>query len=289
MRETWGEERQAEKLRNMIEASERDPDYWGALNFIAARLHKERRLFPHDLADWASRLHKGEVPRPRKLQSNKGQPHYANNSRDLWSAHVFSVLQFLGLTSKMECREAIAVACGVGLALATVVLVATHAVHAAEAQRGGGRGGRGAWMGGPGGAGPAGAFLPPLRRLDLTDEQREQVRTAIGESREAARTHARETRTARQALAEAVTTGAVDEDRLRTLGAEQGRLAGDGAVGRAQVYAAVWQILTPEQQARAEEIRAAREERRNARRERMEERRERMRERREERRERRNR
>ena len=65
---------------------------------------------------------------------------------------------------------------GVGLALATVVLVATHAVQAAEAQRGGGRG---AWMGGPRGAGPAGAFLPPLRRLELTDEQREQVRTAI--------------------------------------------------------------------------------------------------------------
>ena len=178
---------------------------------------------------------------------------------------------------------------GVGLVLATVVLVATHAVQAAEAQRGGGRGGRGAWMGGPRGAGPAGAFLPPLRRLELTDEQREQVRTAIGESRESARTHARATRAAREALAEAVTNGAVDEDRLRTLGAELGRLAGDAAVRRAQVYAAVWQILTPEQQARAEEIRAEREERRNARRERMEERRERMRERREERRERRNR
>ena len=160
---------------------------------------------------------------------------------------------------------------GVGLALATVVLVATHhAVHAAEAQRGGGRG---AWMGGP--AGPAGAFLPPLLRLDLADEQREQVRTAIGESREAARTHAREMRTAREALAEAVVTGAVDEDRLRTLGAELGRLVGDAAVRRAQVYAVVWQILTPEQQARAEEISAEREERRNARRERREERRER--------------
>ena len=164
---------------------------------------------------------------------------------------------------------------GGGLALATVVLVAAHAVHAAEAQRGGGHGGRGAWMGGPHGAGPAGAFLPPLRRLVLADEQREQVRTAIGESREAARTHARETRTAREALAEAVVTGAVDEDRLRTLGAELGRLAGDAAVRRAQVYAVVWQILTPEQQARAEEISAEREERRNARRERMEERRER--------------
>ncbi|MCE2541231.1 MAG: Spy/CpxP family protein refolding chaperone [Acidobacteria bacterium] len=174
----------------------------------------------------------------------------------------------------------------VGLAIVGVSVVAVaHPVHAAETQRGGGRG---AWMGGPRGAGPAGALLPPLRRLDLTDEQREQVRTAIGESREAARTNLRETRAAREALAEATASATVDEDRIRTLAAELGRLAGDAAVRRAQVYAAVWRILTPEQQARAEEIRAEREERRNARRERMEERRERMRERREERRERRN-
>ena len=129
-------------------------------------------------------------------------------------------------------------------------------------------------------------LLPPLRRLDLTDEQREQVRTAIGESREAARTNLRETRAAHEALAEATASATVDEDRIRALAAELGRLAGDAAVRRAQVYAAVWRILTPEQQARAEEISAEREERRNARRERMEERRERMRERREERRER---
>ena len=178
---------------------------------------------------------------------------------------------------------------GCGLALAVVALAAVHTVDAAEAQRRGGRGGRGASMGGPRGGGPVGALLPPLRRLDLSDEQREQVRTVIGESREAVRTHLRETRTAREALAEAVAAGTVDEERIRTLAAELGRLAGDAAVRRAQVYAAVWQILTPEQQARAEEIRAEREERRSARRERMEERRERMRERREERRERRNR
>lgn len=167
----------------------------------------------------------------------------------------------------------------VGLAIVGVLVVA--AAHAAEAQRGGGRGGRSAWMGGPRGAGPAGALLPPLRRLDLTDEQREQVRTAIGGSREAARTNLRETRAAREALAEATASATVDEDRIRTLAAELGRLAGDAAVRRAQVYAAVWRILTPEQQARAEEIRAEREERRNARRERMEERRERREERRE--------
>ena len=166
---------------------------------------------------------------------------------------------------------------GVGLALAAAALTAVHAAHAAEAQRGGGRGGRGAWMGG----GPAGALLPPLRRLDLSDEQREQVRAAIGEGREAARANFREMRAAREALAEAVASATVDEERIRNLAADLGRLTGDAAVRRAQVHAAVWRILTPEQQARAEEIEAEREERRSARRERMQERRERREERRE--------
>ena len=169
----------------------------------------------------------------------------------------------------------------VGLAVAAVAAVVP--AHAAEEQRRGGRGGRGALMDGLRGAGPAGAFLPPLRRLELTDEQREQVRTLIGEGREAARASFEETRAARAALAEAVASATVEEERIRTLAAELGRLAGDAAVRRAQTYAAVWQILTPEQQARADEIEAEREARRGARRERMQERRERREQSREER------
>ena len=175
------------------------------------------------------------------------------------------------------------VVAGVGVALFVAALAAVHVTHAAEEQRWGGRGGRGAWMGGPRGGGPGGAILP-LGRLDLSAEQREQVRTAMEESRSTARAQLSEMRAAREALAEAVSSASVDEDRIRTLAADVGTLTGDAAVSRARVYAAVWQILTPEQQARAEEIAAAREERRNARRERIQERRERMRERGEERR-----
>ena len=171
----------------------------------------------------------------------------------------------------------------IGLVLAGAALVAAAPAHAAEEQRRGGRGGRGAWMGGPRGGGPARAVLP-LGRLELSDDQREQVRTVMAESREEARDHLREMRAAREALAEAVSSPDVDEDSIRTLAADVGRLTGDAAVRRAQVYAAVWRILTPEQQERAGEIAAEREERRSARRERMQERRERMRERREERR-----
>ena len=151
-----------------------------------------------------------------------------------------------------------------GLGLLLVTGAALAAPHAAEGQR---RGGRGAWMGGP-----AGGSLP-LGRLELTAEQREQVRSVRGENREAARTQLRELRAAREALAEAVSSPDVDEDRIRTLAADLGRLVGDAAVRRAEVHAAVWRILTPEQQARAEEIAAEREERRSARRERMRERR----------------
>lgn len=150
-----------------------------------------------------------------------------------------------------------------GLGLLLVSGAALAAPHAAEAQR---RGGRGAWMGGP-----AGVSLP-LGRLELTAEQRERVRSVRGENREAARTRLRELRAAREALAEAVSSPDVDEDRIRTLAADLGRLVGDAAVRRAEVHAAVWRILTPEQQARAEEIAAEREERRSARRERMRER-----------------
>lgn len=108
MRETWGEERQSEKLRNMIDASDRDPDYWEALNLIAARLHEERQRFPDELADWASQLHRVEIHQPKKRRSNEGQPPYANDVRNFNYADVFGLLGYLGLTAKTERYAAIA-------------------------------------------------------------------------------------------------------------------------------------------------------------------------------------
>ena len=52
MRKEWGPELQAEKLRNMIDASERDLDYWEALHYIAIGCQDQRRRFPAMLADW---------------------------------------------------------------------------------------------------------------------------------------------------------------------------------------------------------------------------------------------
>ena len=157
------------------------------------------------------------------------------------------------------------------LAAAGAYQAVTYDAQAAEEQRWGGPGRRGPGLG-LAGRGRPGALLAPLRQLDLSDEQLEQVREAVGESRETGRETARAIRAARRALAEATIAEALDEERVRSLAADIGRLEGDAAVERARLYAAVWGMLTPEQQARAAEIREEREERREQRRESLRER-----------------
>ena len=105
--ETWGEERQTEKLRAMIEASEHDPDYFDALNSLCVQFHEKAEPFPDALAAWAIAFHKDERPRPPKRQSNKGEPHYANVIRNSWFATTFELLRYLGL-GKMDSYAAIA-------------------------------------------------------------------------------------------------------------------------------------------------------------------------------------
>ena len=98
MRKIWGEKRQAEKLRNMIEASVSDLDYWDALNLISVRLLANSLPFPDDLADWAIEFHKGASPPPKH---HRGTPRYANLNRDNMIADVFGLLGYLGLDRKM--------------------------------------------------------------------------------------------------------------------------------------------------------------------------------------------
>ena len=108
-------ERQAQKLRAMIDRSKDDHDYWIAVNDIAARLHEAREQFPEILADWAAKLHRGELDEPPKRQSNEGQPHYAQDARNSAYGYAFSLLGHLGLTSRMKRYEAIARAFNVSI------------------------------------------------------------------------------------------------------------------------------------------------------------------------------
>ena len=154
----------------------------------------------------------------------------------------------------------------------------------AWSQPDGGRRGRVGRRGGPGGpGGPGGGGLAiPLGQLGLSEEQRDEVRGVLAESREALREAGEQVRASRQALRDAAGTGGeVNEDAIRAAAAELGTAAGAVALERASARARIWQALTPDQRTAADVMRAAREQRMAERRERLEESRERGEERRE--------
>ena len=109
-----------------------------------------------------------------------------------------------------------------------------------------------------------------LRELDLSDEQREQLR-ALAEQGSSRETMER-TREARKALNEAVESGA-DEGAIRQLAYDLGQTEGDAAVERARIHAGMMQILTPEQRQEYETLQQEREKEIEERRQRFQERR----------------
>ena len=129
-------------------------------------------------------------------------------------------------------------------------------------------------------AGPLGGPLLPLGRLGLTQAQQEQVQAVMEQNRQATRTAEERVREVRQALQDAVTADSVNEGAIRAVATELGLAEGDAAVQRAYVHAAVWQLLTPEQQAAAREAKAEMQQRSAQRRQRVDERRQRRQERR---------
>jgi protein CpxP len=117
----------------------------------------------------------------------------------------------------------------------------------------GGPGGRGF---GPGPGGPFGPIALPLRQLDLSDAQRDQVR-AVMQSHEAAfKEIGDRTRLAREALDAAITADAVDESAIRARAADVAAVDADAAVLRARVHQEVFSLLTAEQQTKARALQA---------------------------------
>lgn len=123
----------------------------------------------------------------------------------------------------------------------------------------------------PGWGGPMG--LGEFRGLDLTDSQRQQLRAIADEHRAEFESIAERLRAAHQAVDEAVAAPVLDESLIRQRVSERAQVEADAAVLRARVHARAWQILTPEQQQKAQELKAQREQRREERRQRMVERR----------------
>ena len=150
-------------------------------------------------------------------------------------------------------------------------LLAPLALSASAEQDGRGRRGmRG--MRGMRGGGPAAM----LRELDLTEQQRDQLRS-LREQSTASGDTARLVGEKRRALEEAIDSGA-DEGTLRQLAYDYGMAQGDAAVERARVQQQVLEILTPEQRAQLDELKAERKQEMEERRERFEKRRQERRE-----------
>jgi Spy/CpxP family protein refolding chaperone len=115
-------------------------------------------------------------------------------------------------------------------------------------------------FGGRGPEGPGGSFVglqvELLRGLDLSEVQRDQVRTIMTTHREESRALQQRQQAAMRALQDA--TEGTDEAAIRQQGEAVGAVIADAAVLRSKVRAEVWAVLTPEQQAKAEQLRAER-------------------------------
>lgn len=109
----------------------------------------------------------------------------------------------------------------------------------------------------------AGGFdgFPPLRMmavaLDLTDAQQQQIKSVLDSHKTEFQQIAQRSRAARQQVQAAVNASDVNEQAIRSAVNAQAQVQADGAVLRARVRQEVFATLTPEQRAKAEQLRSA--------------------------------
>lgn len=118
---------------------------------------------------------------------------------------------------------------------------------------------------GPRGGGPRGFGGPAadlgLRGIDLTDSQREQVRTIMESHKAEFQTVGGKLHEAHRALGEATMAETLDEAAIRARSAEVASAIADEAILRAKVRSEVFGILTAEQQQKVKEQRTTRQRR----------------------------
>lgn len=124
-----------------------------------------------------------------------------------------------------------------------------------------GFGRRGGGPGGPmGRGGPGGAIDLPLAQLNLSDQQRDQVKTILDSHQDELKALGDRQMAAREALDKAISADAIDEGAIRQKAADLGAVEADMGVARAHIRAEVWQILTADQQKQAKTLEAQRPE-----------------------------
>jgi len=118
-------------------------------------------------------------------------------------------------------------------------------------------GGPGPFMGrrgGPGFPGFAGSILGPIQmmapQLNLSDAQKDLIKGVAQSHRDEWQALADHVNTARQAVRAAITSGTFDEALIRDKSAALSQAEADVAVASARAFGEVFQMLTPEQQAK---------------------------------------
>lgn len=150
---------------------------------------------------------------------------------------------------------------GVMAVATSAVLVTPHVVAQQEAGQEGRRSGHGR-MHRPFGGGFDGL---PLRELDLTEAQRQEISSIHEQNCEAGRAVGDKLRDARRTLYEATTAESIDEPAIRAAANVLANAEAEAAISRARVHAQIWKVLTPEQQEKAKALREERRERRGQR------------------------
>jgi Spy/CpxP family protein refolding chaperone len=127
-------------------------------------------------------------------------------------------------------------------------------------------------QGGPGPRGMRrGGGFPGLQQLNLTDAQREQVRDVMQRYRNEMQETGRRLHAAHEAQQQAVQSVPVNEGLIRSTTQALATAETDMALLQARVHNDVWTLLTPEQQAKAKELREQRAARQQQRRQRVQE------------------
>jgi protein CpxP len=95
-----------------------------------------------------------------------------------------------------------------------------------------------------------------LRGLDLTDEQKAQVKTIMQSSKEASKPLREQMKANRQKLQTLSDSGNFDQAQVQALADEQGKLTAQMIVEKEKVKSQISAILTTEQKAKAAEMKA---------------------------------
>ena len=95
-----------------------------------------------------------------------------------------------------------------------------------------------------------------IQALNLTDAQKQQAKTIFQQSRATTQPIREQLKQNREALASAVKAN--DTNQIQQLAQAQGTLMGQVAAARARARAQFYQILTPDQRAKADESRGRR-------------------------------